>query len=140
MAEQQRKRVQIRNSLEEKSLEEKIRRYNREQNYVDKELRQIVQAKESLMRSLRRINLDMNVSSTGTTRRGKKMTRKENSMNQQSVERVVDEEPCDWQISPNVPNRSDSNTINTMVFNHGRRGLRQHRTAWLLWKTQIYHL
>jgi len=51
------KRIQIRNVLEEKSLQEKIRLFTREQRYVDKELRQILHAKESLLQSLRRANL-----------------------------------------------------------------------------------
>lgn len=51
------KRIQIRNVLEEKSLQEKIRLFTREQSYVDKELRQILHAKESLVQSLQRANL-----------------------------------------------------------------------------------
>lgn len=51
------KRIQIRNVLEEKSLQEKIRLFSKEQSHVDKELRQILHAKESLLQSLRKANL-----------------------------------------------------------------------------------
>lgn len=56
MAEQW-KRIQNRNVLEERTLQAKIRLFAKEQSYIDKELQQILQAKESLLRSLRQANL-----------------------------------------------------------------------------------
>lgn len=57
MTETKWKRIQNRNCFEERALQAKIRLFSKEQGYIDRELQQILHAKESLLRSLRQASL-----------------------------------------------------------------------------------